>query len=173
MLTSATKLNSSFFWRGVGFIVVFLVSQWSWQALHGSITEYIIIHTLTVKPAAWLVNLITPHVHAAAIQFSLVAAGGGLNILNGCEGMDTLLLLCAAFAVVPLSWTSRGLGLLCGIGVIFVINQARILLLFYAYRTDQTLFDALHSTVTPIAVVLLVSAYFYVWLFMSRHVQPV
>jgi len=81
-------------------------------------------------------------------------------------------LLCAAFAVAPLTWRSRLLGLLAGIAVVFAINQARILLLFYAYRADHTLFDPLHALVTPIAVVLLVAAYFYAWLFLTqRHVQ--
>jgi hypothetical protein len=36
--------------------------------------------------------------------------------------------------------------------------------LFYANRDDHALFDLLHATVTPVAVVLLVAGYFYVWL---------
>ena len=54
--------------------------------------------------------------------------------------------------------------MLCGAVVIFVINQARVLILFYAYRADHLLFDRLHATITPIAVVLLIGLYFYAWL---------
>ena len=97
------------------------------------------------------------------MEFSIRAPGGGLNILNGCEGLEALFLLIAAFAVAPLTWQAKLLGAGLGVLVVFAVNQARILVLFYAYRADHALFDQLHSTVTPIAVVLLVSAYFYVW----------
>jgi exosortase/archaeosortase family protein len=152
------------------FIAIFAGLQLSWIALRGTAVEYTVIHDATVRPAAFLVNTLTPNAAAQAVKFTLHAPGGGLNILNGCEGLEALFLLCAAFAVAPLTWRSRVLGLLLGIAVVFAVNQARILLLFYAYRTDHALFDPLHSTVTPIAVVLLVAAYFYAWLFMaSRH----
>lgn len=45
-----------------------------------------------------------------------------------------------------------------------MVNQARILTLFYAFRSSPSLFDALHATVTPIAVVIPVCCYFYAWL---------
>jgi len=114
-----------------------------------------------------LVNLLTPSVHVQAVEFTLRAPGGGLNILNGCEGMEALLLLFAAFAVAPLQWRSRLRGFLVGTLVVFAVNQARILTLFYAYRADHTLFDPLHSIVTPIGVVLAVAGYFYGWLVYS------
>jgi len=122
-----------------------------------------VVHDATVRPAAWLVNLLTPDVQAKAVKFSLRAPGGGLNILNGCEGLDALFLLIAAFLVAPLSWRSRLVGLAFGVPFVFVVNQARILGLFYAYRADRTLFDPLHGMVAPIVVVLLVAFYYYVW----------
>lgn len=150
--------------RALGFLLIFCVLQLSWQALQGTSLEHFIIHDCTVRPAALLANILTPGVDAQAVEFRLQAPGGGLNILNGCEGTETLLLLLAAFAVAPLSWASRGTGVLWGILVVFCINQARILILFYAFRRDHALFDSLHSLVTPIAVVLLVAGYFYGWL---------
>lgn len=155
------------------FLAVFVSLQFGWEELRGSTVEYSLIHDVTVRPAAFLVNLLTPEVQAQAIDFRLRAPGGGLNILNGCEGLEALFLLCAAFAVAPLKWRSRLLGWVCGIAVVFAVNQVRILVLFYAYRANHALFDPLHATVTPVAVVLLVSAYFYAWLFVSsRHAQP-
>ena len=150
--------------RAIAFVLLFALLQLGWQALRGTPLEYFVIHDCTVQPAAYLISLLTPGVHVHAVDFSLRAPGGGLNILNGCEGIEALFLLCAAFAVVPLPWRQRLMGLLLGAGVIFLVNQARILLLFYAYRASHPWFDPLHATITPIAVVLLVSAYFYAWL---------
>ena len=149
--------------RAIAFFLVFAVLQIGWQALRGSAVERFMVHDATVRPAALGVNLLTPDIHAEAVKFSLVAPGGGLNIRNGCEGMEALFLLLAAFAVAPLSWRSKLAGALAGTLVVFIVNQVRILTLFYAYRADHALFDPLHAIVTPIAVVLAVAGYFYGW----------
>lgn len=151
-------------WRAVGFLVTFSVLQLTWQALSGGRLEYFVIHTCTVRPAALIANLLTPGVQATASNYVLQAPGGGLDILNGCEGLEALFLVIAAFAVAPLGWRWRFAGAAVGVPVVFVVNQARILALFYAFRASPPLFDALHATVTPIAVVVLVCCYFYAWI---------
>jgi exosortase family protein XrtM len=150
--------------RTAVFASLFALLQLEWQSLRGTSVEQFVIHDCTVVPAAALVNLLTPAVQAQAVNFSLHAAGGSLNILNGCEGMEALFLLWAGLAVVPLPWRQRLKGVVLGIGVVFLVNQGRILLLFYANRGSHAWFDSLHAMITPIGVVLLVSAYFYAWL---------
>jgi exosortase family protein XrtM len=150
------------------FLLLFAGLQLGWQALSGTSVQSFIVHDCTVRPAAVLVNLLTPGVQAQAVNSRLTARGGSLNIINGCEGTEVLFLLSAGLAVVPIPWKRRVLGFLLGTPVVYVVNQARILALFYAYRTNTSLFDLLHGTVTPIAVVLLVSWYFYAWLVYSR-----
>ena len=156
-------------WRGAVFVAVFTALQLGWEALRGTLFEYVLIHDLTIQPAAFLINQFTPDIHAQAMQFNLQARGGGLNIRNGCEGLEVLFLLWTAFAVAPLQWRSRLLGLLIGMFVVFVVNQLRILVLFYAYRLNHAWFDPLHASITPIVVVLLVTAYFYTWLFIAKQ----
>jgi exosortase family protein XrtM len=160
--------------RVAGFLLSFAVLQLGWQGLRGSDVERLVINEATVRPAAFLANLLTPAAQASAVQSTLHARGGGLNIKNGCEGVEALFLLVAAFMAAPLSWQSRITGLLLGFAVVFAINQARILILFYAYRDYRSLFDLLHAAVTPIAVILLVCLYFYAWLRSShRRLAPV
>lgn len=154
--------------RAAVFGLIFAVLQLAWQGLRGTAAEHLVVHDLTVRPAVCLVNLLTPEVHASAVGASLRAPGGGLNILNGCEGIEALFLLFAACAVAPVSWRARATGFLLGSTVVYAVNQARILALFYAYRADRALFDPLHATITPIAVVLSVCAYFYAWLSYAR-----
>ncbi|HKT73404.1 MAG TPA: exosortase/archaeosortase family protein [Steroidobacteraceae bacterium] len=154
--------------RGLLFLLIFTALQLGWQAARGTWLEQVVIHDVTVSPAAAAVNFLTPDAHALAIKFSINAPGGGLNVLNGCEGTEALFLLLAAFLVAPLPWRSRFGGFLLGVGMVFVVNQLRILALFYAYRADHALFDPLHGTVAPILVILLVAGYFYGWLLYSR-----
>jgi exosortase/archaeosortase family protein len=173
------KLRPASAWRSnaiklLVFGVVFSILQLSWQSLRGSSIEYAVIHRATVQPAVSLINLITPEVHARAIEFSVRAAGGGLNVLNGCEGLEALFLLIAAFVVAPLSIRSRCLGFTVGLLVVFLVNQLRILGLFYAFRADHSLFYTLHATAAPIAVIVCVTAYFYAWLIYGqrRTIKP-
>lgn len=151
-------------WRSVGFVVVFSVLQLAWQGLSGGRLEYFVIHTCTVTPAALLANLLTPGVRASASGYVLQAPGGGLNILNGCEGLEALFLVMAAFTVTSLEWRRRSAGMAVGMLVVFVVNQARILTLFYAFRASPPLFDTLHAAVTPVAFIVIICCYFYAWL---------
>ena len=153
--------------RSLAFLVLFALLQLSWQSLRETAAGRFVINDCTVEPAAWLVTRLTPSVRVRAVDHSLRAPGGGLNIVNGCEGMEAMFLLSAAFAVVPLPWRPRLTGLALGIAIVFVVNQVRILLLFYGYRASPAWFDALHTTITPIGVVLVISAYFYAWLVYS------
>jgi exosortase/archaeosortase family protein len=132
----------------------------------------VLIEDVTVRPAVTLVNLLTPTVSARAAGPTMRAQGGSLKIINGCDGTEALFLLSAAFLVAPLPWRYRVRGLLLGVPVVFVVNELRIIALFYANRADRSLFDLLHGTVTPIAVILLVAGYFYACLVAHARAAP-
>lgn len=146
------------------FIATFLILQAGWSLARGTALERITIHDATVKPAAWLVNQLTPDVQAVAVRSSLRALGGSINVLNGCEGVEVLFLLVAALLIAPITLRRRAYGLLVGIVFVWLLNQVRILVLFYANRSDKELFALLHGTVAPLVMIVLVSlAYvFYV-----------
>ena len=149
--------------RGLIFLVLFAAMQALWGQARGTAVERVLIDRVTVGSAAALVNLLTPQVAAQAEGTRIRAAGGGLNILNGCEGLEVLFLLTAAFAVVPLPARRRWAGLASGILFVFAINQVRILALFYAYRSDKVLFDLLHGTVAPVILIALAALFFFAW----------
>jgi exosortase/archaeosortase family protein len=143
------------------FLSVFAILQWSWGEARGTLIERIVIHEATVKPAAALIRTVTPTVDARPVAASIKATGGGLNILNGCEGTEVMFLLVAAFAAVNLGWRHKLIGLTLGLGLVYVLNQARILALFYAFRNERALFDTLHTTVLPAVLIAAVTLYFY------------
>jgi exosortase/archaeosortase family protein len=150
-------------------ILVFTSLQIGWQSIRDTSAEYLVIHDGIVVPGVTVVNLLTPRIHAEAIGFVMKGAGQSLAIQNGCAGMEALFLLLAAFCVVSLSPRMRLMGCLLGGVVVFVVNLARILLLFYAASADDTLFGPLDTIFAPITVVLLVGWYFYAWLAYSSR----
>lgn len=149
--------------RLAGFLVLFALLHGAWTAARGTAVERLAIDVATVRVAAALVRTITPEVAAVAEGPRIRAPGGGLNILNGCEGIDTAFLLVAALCVFPLPWRRRLAGIAAGLLFVFVLNQARILALFYAYRADRALFDLLHGTLAPVAMIA-ASFVFFLWL---------
>ena len=150
------------------FLGVFGMLQWAWGEARDTWVERLVIHQATVRPAAALVQFITPEANARPVAASIKAPGGGLNILNGCEGTEVMFLLVAAFAAVNLGWRHRLIGLALGLVLIFALNQARILALFYAFRNQRSLFDILHTTILPAVLIAAVALYFYAALHRSR-----
>jgi exosortase/archaeosortase family protein len=149
--------------RVLAFIATFCVLQLGWQSLGETAVHRWVVDDATVGVAVAIVNHATPSVGAQAMGTTIRAAGGGLNIVNGCEGTETWFLLCAAFVIVPLRWRARLAGLALGTLVVFAVNELRVLALFYTNRSNAELFNLLHSIVGPIAVIVVVAGFFYAW----------
>lgn len=146
------------------FLLVFAALQAVWTSARDSAIERVVIDRITVIPAVFLINAATPHVGAAAEGFRIRAPGGGINILHGCDGLDVLFLLIAGFVAAPSPWRRRLSGMAIGVGFVYVLNQARILALFYAHRGDPQLFNLLHGTVLPLVLVAAVAFFFLAWI---------
>ncbi|MDP2030719.1 MAG: archaeosortase/exosortase family protein [Thiobacillus sp.] len=148
------------------FLAVFFALQYAWEMSRDSWVERLFIDELTVRPAAWMIDLLWPAFQVHAEGHRLAAAAGRLNILNGCEGMETLFLLAAAFIAYPFGWRTRVLGLGVGTVLVFALNQARIIVLWHAFLHDRTWFGVLHGTVLP--VLLVASCLIFFLLFLRR-----
>lgn len=148
---------------GLLFMGILYGLQWSWGLARGSEMERVVIDQTTVRTAAMLISLCTPDVHVMAQGASLKAPGGGLNVYNGCEGTELLFLLVAALLAYPFRWRWRLIGLAAGMPLLFALNQVRLLLLFYSFRTDRALFDQLHGLVAPLLLMMITLA-FVAWL---------
>ena len=146
------------------FIFTFFALQFAWEQCRDSAVEKLVIDRATVLPAAWVVNRLWPDQPAFAQQNSLISAQGRLNILNGCEGLETLFLLVAAFVAYPLMWRIRITGIALSALLIYGLNQARIVLLWWAIRTNPTLFGLLHGTVLPLVLIAISLLFFLAFL---------
>lgn len=156
--------------RALWFAAVYLVLSLGYGWARGTVIDRVLIDFLTVKPAAFWVNQIDSSVSAVASGSRLSAPGGGINVLNGCEGADLLFLVVAALAAAPLDWRARVIGGLAGLAVAYLVNQARVVALFFAARDAPELFATLHGLVLPLLTVGAVAAWF--WWFMRRSAMP-
>ncbi len=160
--------------RALVFFLVFGALELAWQFQDGGVLSRWVIDRGIVAPAAVVAAALTPGLGIHAVGSRLRSPTGGINIVNGCDGMETLFMLIAGLAVAPISPAARVLGVLAGIPVVYAANLVRILVLFHAHRAGAEWFDVLHGSVTPVAMVLAVAAFYHAWLRRSsaRSARP-
>jgi exosortase family protein XrtM len=151
------------------FILLFIFMQAGWQMLRDDAFGHFIRGTLTVKPAVMLIHLLTPHIQASALGNQILAPGGSLVIKIGCEGIEALFILIAALLSVTMAWRAKLSGMLLGLMLIYVVNEMRILILFYAFRTDKALFQLLHGTIAPLALIAIAGLFYHYWLLNNQR----
>ena len=86
-----------------------------------------------------------------------------VNIRNGCNGVETMVIFLAAVLAFPASWKSRGLGLALGIVAIQGINLVRVVALFLTGSYFRDFFDTSHTVVWQTVVILFGVLLWIVW----------
>jgi exosortase/archaeosortase family protein len=141
------------------FCALYAALSWRWESLsHG------VIDVGVVAPAAWIAQHLLGLDSVAADGAWLRSPQASIHVRFGCEGSDVLMLVAAAILATPVPWRERAAGLAAAFAWIFVLDQARVLVLFCALRAGYGGFGSLHGLVTPLAVVCLVGAFYLAWL---------
>jgi exosortase H (IPTLxxWG-CTERM-specific) len=117
--------------------------------------------TVITAVAAQILNLIGYSVTTAG---TLMRDGTFVvDVKNGCNGLEAMLLLCSAILASPAPWRARLGGFIFGALFIQVVNLFRIVTLFIAGRDYPRFFDTLHVTVWQGVIFLLTIAVFVTW----------
>jgi exosortase H (IPTLxxWG-CTERM-specific) len=93
----------------------------------------------------------------------------GVNINNGCNGVEAMLILLASIVAFPASMKARAAGLFLGAIVVQVLNFIRIITLYLLGAYQPRLFDLFHTAVWQIVIILAAIGFFLVW---SARVAP-
>jgi exosortase/archaeosortase family protein len=139
-----------------------------WRALPGG---QALIDRVTVIPAAGALGLLRPDDLVRAQGALLVWPGGRLRLQAGCDGLEVLVLLAAATLVAPLGWRRGLVTLFGGVLLVWLLNQARLLVLYMSFRHARDSFDLLHTLVAPL-LVLLPAIGWLAWNLLRQAQQP-
>ena len=109
--------------------------------------------------------------HATAAGNVLASPGQGfsMQIANGCDGCNVLLLLWAAMLSWPAGVADRARGLLIALVVVQVANMIRLIALFYCGQWNSTWFEWVHLYFAEILIMLLGLVTFGAWI---RQITP-
>lgn len=100
---------------------------------------------------------------------SITSPRFGVNINNGCNGVEAMLILLASIVAFPATLRARAAGLLLGAVVVQILNAIRIITLYLLGAYHPRLFDLFHTAVWQIVIILAAIAFFLVW---SARVGP-
>jgi exosortase H (IPTLxxWG-CTERM-specific) len=116
-----------------------------------------------VEVSAMVIRLFGGHAAAQQVILRNPSNGFAMEVLDGCNGDDVVVLLWAAILAYPASWKQKGKGLLAGTGAIYVINFLRIISLFYLGQYNRQWFEFAHLYVWESVFVLLTLTIFWMW----------
>lgn len=150
-------------WFVMLFILIFMVLQLGYSACRGTALERLVIDTATVRPSVMVINALFPDEQAHANGNQIISPYGSLSILNGCEGVESLFLLLAAMIAYRARWRRTLIGVSAGTLFIYLLNQLRIVALFYALHFRSSWFEALHGYVAPTLIIFLAAGFFLIW----------
>lgn len=159
---------SSLLKQALVFILLFILMQAGWQMVRDDAIGHFIRGTITVEPAVMMIHVLTPTIAASALGNQILAPGGGLVIKIGCEGVEALFILIAGLLSVSMAWRAKLSGILLGLILIYTVNEIRILILFYAFRADKALFQLLHGTIAPLALIAVAGLFYHYWLLKNQ-----
>jgi exosortase family protein XrtM len=147
----------------VFFLAIFGVLDYGYYLTRGTVVERLLIDTLTVRPAAAVINAVVPAASAVADGSTLQTSFGRINIKEGCEGSEGMFLLIAAILPFPARWLSKLAGVCGGVFLMYVMNQLRLLGLVASLRWHRAWFESLHGLIAPTCIVVAGCIFFFAW----------
>jgi len=131
----------------------------SWKPVNDSVV--VPFTSLVARAAGAVLNILSEGVTVEGT--SIRSPAFAVDVENGCNGLETALLLGAAVLAFPASWRARAVGLAAGFAGIQAINLVRVVSLFWIGRHRPALFSAAHTVIWQSIVVLAGVALFLVW----------
>jgi exosortase H (IPTLxxWG-CTERM-specific) len=104
-----------------------------------------------------------------SVEGTEIRSGGfAVQIENGCNGLETVLLFASAVLAFPAPWKRRLAGFLLGFAAIQLFNLVRVVSLFWIGKHHPAFFSASHTILWQSLVVLFGVLLFLFWAARSR-----
>ena len=101
----------------------------------------------------------------ATRQGAILRSAGGfaVEMRDGCNAVNVMILLCSAVFAFPASWRMKALGVLGGVAIIQVVNLFRFITLFYLGQYSMPWFEFAHAYLWESLIFLDTVVVFWYW----------
>lgn len=113
--------------------------------------------------AADTIRFLTPDRTVLVVDNAIISKKAKLNIVRGCDGSGVWFMLMAAILGFGASIRHTLIGLVLGTLTVYLINQVRIVGLFYVIEYNRAWFPPIHTYYAPTLIIFLIAAFFLTW----------
>jgi exosortase H (IPTLxxWG-CTERM-specific) len=142
-----------------GILLVLFYFLVAWHPINDAVIEPFTSGIASISTA--LLNAVG---EPATVSGTEIRSGGfAVNIENGCNGVETLLLFVSAILAFPAPPRWKAVGLLAGFAAIEILNLVRVVSLFWIGLRHPALFSSAHTVIWQSVVVLVGVLLFLLW----------
>jgi exosortase family protein XrtM len=154
------------------FVAIYAVLHALYFAVPDRVLRQVVHYYAIVAPGAELIRLAAPREPVSAFEGTINSPQASLSIVRGCDGAGIAFLLTAAVLAFPARPQRKLLGVAGALALTYLLNQLRVVGLYFvaAYRHDW--FDLLHSFLFPTFIIVVCCVAFAWWASWSAGVQP-
>lgn len=141
---------------------VLLIAGWAFVAAPPVNDHVIVPYTEWITGVS--ASLLTAIGQDVRVEGTMILSSDfAVNIANGCNGVEAMLLVIAAIGAFPAGPMSRISGILAAAVLIQLLNFVRIATLFLLGRYYENVFQLFHTAVWQVLIVLAGLVIFLVW----------
>lgn len=104
------------------------------------------------RVSGWTLRILGQDIHREGTR--ILSPRFSVNIENGCNGVETMLIFFSAVLAFPAPWRARLAGLAVGLVAIQLLNLVRVVALYLTGAYLPSLFDASHTVLWQTLVIL-------------------
>jgi exosortase family protein XrtM len=145
------------------FALLYAIQHGVYQSVPDRVLADVVYRHGIVAGAASVIEWIAPGEQVIVDGNRLASPRAVLEIVRGCDGSGALFLLVAAILALRAGARPTALGLCGALSLVYVLNQLRVVGLYFvaAYRGDW--FTPLHGYLVPTLFVVVSALYFAWW----------
>lgn len=166
-----TTRQRSLIYLQLRFLIIFAAIYGFFQTLYFmvpyDVLRDVIYHYGIVGVSADILNLLTNE-NVSAVENKLTSSKAILVIIRGCDGMGSLFLLTAAIIAFSTTIKHKILGLAIAIVGLYLINQFRIIGLYFVVAYQKDLFLLIHTYLAPTLIIAICALFFAWWIHWSN-----
>ena len=155
------------------FVVVFAAAYFTlylgYCAVPDSVLRDRIYYYGIVSPSKTMINWLVPAEHVIGVQNRLESPTANLDIVRGCDGSGVVFLLIAAIVALRAPLRRSLLGVISAIALVYVLNQLRIVTLYFVQSRAPAWFTPVHVYFVPTLMILVATIYFAIWAAHGAH----
>ncbi len=119
---------------------------------------------LLARVSSWIILLFDDQVIAHGKIIQSTANGFAVSIERGCNGIEAVIILIAALAAFPSTWSQKLIGFIAGFIAIQALNLVRIISLFYMGQWSMVWFEWFHLYLWQALIIIDALIVWLLWL---------